>query len=97
MQKQNIGFIRKYIVYLLFLFLSLLIGVVDFFSNSFISNYFPDKLEVNLNLTEKINFSNLEFTNSFYFKHMNHEDCKVNKTVADTKIHSRLTRVTHRY
>ena len=68
MQKQNIGFIRKYIVYILFLFLSLLIGVVDFFSNSFISNYFPDKLEVNLNFTEKINFSNLEFTNSFYSK-----------------------------
>ncbi len=68
MQKQNIGFIRKYIIYILFLFLSLLLGVVDFFSNSSISNYFPNKLEIDFNLLEKINFSNSEFTDSFYSK-----------------------------
>ncbi len=87
MQKQNIGFIRKYIVYLLFLFLSLLIGVVDFFSNSFISNYFPNKLEINLNFTEKINFSNLEFTNSFYFKQkIVSENIRLKQEVLDLRL-----------
>ena len=68
MQKQNIGFVRKYIIYILFLFLSLLFGVVDFFSNSSISNYFPNKIEIDFNFLEIINFSTSEFTENFYSK-----------------------------
>lgn len=68
MHKQNIGFIRKYIIFFLFLFLSMLLGVVDFFSNNTISNYFPNKIEINFSFAENINFSNSEILENFYSK-----------------------------
>ena len=44
MQNSNIVGIRKYIVYFLFLFLSGLLTVVDYFSNRSLSNYIPEQV-----------------------------------------------------
>ena len=65
MQNSNIVGIRKYIVYFLFLFLSGLLTVVDYFSNRSLSNYIPEQVALisNFQLSDRF-FQNdlLNFT-----------------------------------
>ena len=65
MQNSNIVGIRKYIVYFLFLFLSGLLTVVDYFSNKSLSNYIPEQVTLisNFQLSDRF-FQNdlLSFT-----------------------------------
>ena len=65
MQNSNIAGIRKYIVYFLFLFLSGLLTVVDYFSNRSLSNYIPEQVALisNFQLSDRF-FQNdlLNFT-----------------------------------
>ena len=65
MQNSNIAGIRKYIVYFLFLFLSGLLTVVDYFSNRSLSNYIPEQVTLisNFQLSDRF-FQNdlLNFT-----------------------------------
>ena len=65
MQNSNIVGIRKYIVYFLFLFLSGLLTVVDYFSNKSLSNYIPEQVALisNFQLSDRF-FQNdlLNFT-----------------------------------
>lgn len=65
MQNSNIAGIRKYIVYFLFLFLSGLLTVVDYFSNRSLSNYIPEQVTLisNFQLSDRF-FQNdlLSFT-----------------------------------
>ena len=65
MQNSNIAGIRKYIVYFLFLFLSGLLTVVDYFSNKSLSNYIPEQVTLisNFQLSDRF-FQNdlLSFT-----------------------------------
>ena len=46
MQNFQIVGVRKYIVYFLFIFLSGLLSVVDYFSNKTLSNFIPDQVNV---------------------------------------------------
>ena len=67
MQNFQIVGVRKYVVYFLFIFLSGLLSVVDYFSNKTLSNFIPDQVSLisNFQLPERFlqnEFSNLSST-----------------------------------
>ena len=61
MQNFQIVGIRKYVVYFLFIFLSGLLSVVDYFSNKTLSNFIPDQV----NLISKIQIPDRLLQNQF--------------------------------
>ena len=61
MQNSQVVGIRKYVVYFLFIFLSGLLSVVDYFSNKTLSNFIPDQV----NLISKIQIPDRLLQNQF--------------------------------
>jgi len=61
MQNSQVVGIRKYVVYFLFIFLSGLLSVVDYFSNKTLSNFIPDQV----NLISKIQIPDRLLQNEF--------------------------------
>ena len=67
MQSSQVVSVRKYVVYFLFIFLSGLLSVVDYFSNKTLSNFIPDQVNLisNFQIPERVlqnEFSNLSST-----------------------------------
>ena len=67
MQSSQVVGVRKYVVYFLFIFLSGLLSVVDYFSNKTLSNFIPDQVNLisNFQIPERVlqnEFSNLSST-----------------------------------
>ena len=61
MQSFQVAGVRKYVVYFLFIFLSGLLSVVDYFSNKTLSNFIPDQV----NLISKIQIPDRLLQNQF--------------------------------
>ena len=64
MQSSQVVGVRKYVVYFLFIFLSGLLSVVDYFSNKTLSNFIPDQVSMisNFQIPDRLlqnEFSNL--------------------------------------
>ena len=64
MRSSQVVGVRKYIVYFLFIFLSGLLSVVDYFSNKTLSNFIPDQVSLisNFQIPDRLlqnEFSNL--------------------------------------
>ena len=63
MQNFQIVGVRKYVVYFLFIFLSGLLSVVDYFSNKTLSNFIPDQVSLISNFQIPERFLQNEFYN----------------------------------
>ena len=63
MQSSQVFGVRKYVVYFLFIFLSGLLSVVDFFSNKTLSNFIPDQLTLISNFQVPDRLLQNEFSN----------------------------------
>ena len=83
MQNSNIVGIRKYIVYFLFLFLSGLLTVVDYFSNRSLSNYIPEQV----NLISNFQLSDRFFQNDL----LNFTTNKANLVAENIRLKEELT------
>ena len=83
MQNSNIAGIRKYIVYFLFLFLSGLLTVVDYFSNRSLSNYIPEQV----NLISNFQLSDRFFQNDL----LNFTTNKANLVAENIRLKEELT------
>ena len=65
MQSSQVDGIRKYIVYFLFIFLSGLLSVVDYFSNKTLSSFIPDRVNLISNFQISDRLLQNEFSNLF--------------------------------
>ena len=63
MQNFQIVGVRKYVVYFLFIFLSGLLSVVDYFSNKTLSNFIPNQVSLISNFQIPERFLQNEFSN----------------------------------
>ena len=63
MQSSQVFGVRKYVVYFLFIFLSGLLSVVDYFSNKTLSNFIPDQLTLISNFQVPDRLLQNEFSN----------------------------------
>ena len=63
MQSSQVVGVRKYVVYFLFIFLSGLLSVVDYFSNKTLSNFIPDQLSLISNFQVSDRLIQNEFSN----------------------------------
>ena len=63
MRSSQVVGVRKYIVYFLFIFLSGLLSVVDYFSNKTLSNFIPDQVSLISNFQIPDRFLQNEFSN----------------------------------
>ena len=65
MQNSQVVGVRKYVVYFLFIFLSGLLSVVDYFSNKTLSNFIPDQVNVISNIQIPDRFLQNELSNLY--------------------------------
>ena len=87
MQNSQIVGIRKYIVYFLFIFLSGLLTVVDYFSNKSLSNFIPDQVNLISNFQIPDRFLQNELINlSKSRSNLVAENIRLKKELGDLRI-----------